>query len=213
MPDAGQIVTLCYGDANTFGVNPSDPGLGRFPQGVRWPSAMARLVAPGRVVIEEGLSGRTTHYDEPGRPWRNGETYLRACVESHCPDEIVIMLGTSDLKRFFPRDLAGTAIGLEILAGIARDAMPGHLPRIILVAPPLVETEHPLFVQFATDWGVDAGERSVELTAQVKTASATTGCEFLDAEQFAEVGADGLHLTAQGHQALASAVADLLQLN
>lgn len=53
-------------------------------------------------VIEEGCSGRTTVYDSPGEPWKNGLSYLKPCLHTHKPlDIVILMLGTNDLKRCF----------------------------------------------------------------------------------------------------------------
>ncbi len=92
---------LCYGDSNTWG---SDPETGeRFAPDVRWPGVLRRSLGEGYWVIEEGLGGRTTVRDDPIEgAHKNGRAYLRACLESHKPiDLMTIMLGTNDLKARF----------------------------------------------------------------------------------------------------------------
>jgi hypothetical protein len=84
---------LCYGDSNTWGSD-SETG-GRFPMEVRWPGVLRRALGEGYWVIEEGLGGRTTVRDDPIEGnHKNGRTYLRACLETHKPiDLVTIMLG------------------------------------------------------------------------------------------------------------------------
>ena len=54
-------------------------------------------------IIEEGLNGRTTVWDDPIEGFKNGSLQLPPCLESQKPlDLVVLMLGTNDLKaRFF----------------------------------------------------------------------------------------------------------------
>nr|MDQ3302571.1 hydrolase [Actinomycetota bacterium] len=85
---------LCYGDSNTWGSNPETGE--RFAPHVRWPGVLAWELGDGFCVIEEGLPGRTTVRDDPIEgAHKNGRTYLRACLESHKPlDLVTVMLGT-----------------------------------------------------------------------------------------------------------------------
>jgi lysophospholipase L1-like esterase len=92
---------LYYGDSNTWG---SDPETGeRFPAGVRWPGVLRMKLCGDYRVIEDGLLGRTTVWNDPIEgDHKNGRTYLRPCLESHSPvDLATLMLGTNDLKTRF----------------------------------------------------------------------------------------------------------------
>ena len=63
-------VVVCYGDSNTHGAD--GPTGRRHPRDVRWPGVVARALAGRAHVVEEGLGGRTTIWDEPvlGGPQR-----------------------------------------------------------------------------------------------------------------------------------------------
>src|SRR5664279_2300710 len=93
-------VIVAYGDSNTWGY---DPAAGaRFAPEQRWTGVMATALGAGFKVIEEGLNGRTTVFDAPIEPYRNGLAYLPPCLLSHAPfDLILIALGCNDLKQRF----------------------------------------------------------------------------------------------------------------
>jgi lysophospholipase L1-like esterase len=54
---------LCYGDSNTYGMKPGMTG--RYARDVRWTGLLQKLLGGGYDVIEEGLGGRTTVWDDP----------------------------------------------------------------------------------------------------------------------------------------------------
>ena len=89
---------LCFGDSNTWGYVPLT--VDRYPESVRWTGVMAQALGAGFRIIEEGQNGRTTVWDDPLEgDNKNGLRYLPACLESHHPlDLVIIMLGTNDLK-------------------------------------------------------------------------------------------------------------------
>ena len=61
---------LCYGDSNTWGYT---PGTGeRHAPDVRWTGVLRRLLGEGWEVLEEGMNGRTTVFDNPMSQGRNG---------------------------------------------------------------------------------------------------------------------------------------------
>lgn len=105
---------LCYGDSNTWGFDPATRT--RFAPDVRWTGVLADRLGSEFRVIEEGLNGRTTRWDDPIETDHNGLTYLRPCAESHQPlDLIIVMLGTNDLKQRFnlsASDIAQSAAGV-----------------------------------------------------------------------------------------------------
>ena len=65
---------LCYGDSNTWGYT---AGTGvRYPHDVRWTGVMQRELGSEYTVLEEGLNGRTSVFDNPFSPHRSGISYL-----------------------------------------------------------------------------------------------------------------------------------------
>lgn len=91
---------LCFGDSNTWGYNPENGE--RFPWGVRWTSILQQKLADKDIrIIEEGLCGRTTVFEDPLRQGRKGVSLFPTLLETHKPENIVIMLGTNDCKTVF----------------------------------------------------------------------------------------------------------------
>lgn len=77
---------------------------------------MAELLGPAFTVIEEGRCGRTTVMEDPMAAHKNGLRYLPACLESHQPlDLVILMLGTNDLKARFSLTPDDIALGAQRL--------------------------------------------------------------------------------------------------
>ena len=201
---------LCYGDSNTHGTRPiPQPGMmQRFGRQQRWPGVLRDRLGAGWEVIEEALPGRTTVHDDPieGRH-KNGLAYLQACLESHLPlDLVVLMLGTNDLKARFSVTAADIAGSVEVLLReiLGRAAGPGGgAPALLLIAP--VPVEEVGFLGAMFEGGAAKSRRLAPLYEQV---TARHGVAFLDAGAFVEVSpVDGVHFEDDQHRRLGEAVA------
>ena len=197
---------LCYGDSNTWGYDPATRS--RFPPHVRWTGVLAARLGDGYRVIEEGLNGRTTRWDDPIEPDRNGLAYLRPCVESHQPlDLIIVMLGTNDLKQRF--DLCASDIA-QSAAGVAEMAHryahgPSHAHALVLlVAPPAVTTLTQLDEMFA-----GAVQKSRQFSRYYRQAAEWAHLPFFDAGSvIVSSEIDGIHFEADEHRKLGEALVD-----
>ena len=84
---------LCLGDSNTHGYC-ADSALFRFNEEERWTCLLQKALGEQYLVIEEGLSGRTTVFDDPVEEGLSALPYLRPCLKSHrAISLLVIMLG------------------------------------------------------------------------------------------------------------------------
>lgn len=91
---------LCYGDSNTWGFEPVTRN--RYGRTERWTGILRQELGLDYDVIEEGLNGRTTVWDDPIEGHKNGKEQIIPILKSHQPlDLVTIMLGTNDLKRRF----------------------------------------------------------------------------------------------------------------
>ena len=61
---------LCFGDTNTWGVNPVDESRLEFEK--RWTGILTEELRGEARVIEEGQCGRTTVCDDPVDLYKNG---------------------------------------------------------------------------------------------------------------------------------------------
>jgi lysophospholipase L1-like esterase len=199
---------LCYGDSNTWGFDPAT--CERLPREKRWPAVLRRHLPAGWEVIEEALCGRTTVLDDPFEGGRNGLAYLAPCLESHLPvDLVVLMLGTNDVKSFFPFEGAGIAAGAGRLVDVIQGSRCGPAqgaPKVLLVAPPPVALARPL----SRVWGFDevAVRRSRDLAGYYQAVAERRSCSFLDAGALVSVSPlDGVHLDEAAAAKLGEAVA------
>ena len=198
---------LCYGDSNTWGYDPASGE--RFPEEIRWPGMLARELGDGYRVIEEGLNARTTVRDDPVEEYKNGKDYLRPCLESLRPlDLVIIALGVNDLKARFFASASDAADGAGVLVNIAQHSgagPDGGSPAVLLVAPPPVGVLTELAQVFA-----GAEEKSKEFSRQYRRVAQKYGCALLDAGEVVRPSdRDGIHLEADEHRKLGEAVAAL----
>lgn len=196
---------LCYGDSNTWGWDPDTTE--RFARDTRWPGVLRNLLGEGYEVIEEGLSDRTTVWDDPLGDSKNGKAYLVPCLESHSPiDLVILMLGTNDLKMRFSVPAFDIAGGVEVLVNVilGSDTGPGgQAPALLVLAPPPLAK----LSEFAEEFEGGTA-KSLKLGERYRRVADTHGCAFLDtAEVISTSDIDGVHLEAAEHTRLGQAVA------
>ena len=195
---------LCYGDSNTWGY---DPATGeRFAEDIRWPGVLGHELGSGFRVVEEALNGRTTVRDDHVEEHKNGKDYLRPCLESHRPlDLVIIALGVNDLKARFFASASDVADGAGVLVGIAQGSGAGpngRPPAVLLVAPPQVGKLAELAQMFT-----GAEEESKGFAHQYRRVAEKYGCELLDAGEVVKSSdLDGIHLEVGEHRKLGEAV-------
>lgn len=63
---------LCFGDSNTFGYDTLKDS--RFPWGVRWTSILQEKLGSDYRIIEEGMGGRTTVWEDPIENLQSGNS-------------------------------------------------------------------------------------------------------------------------------------------
>ena len=111
---------VCFGDSNTHGycADPADCADhgDRFNEDERWTCLLGKKLGDKYLVIEEGLSGRTTVFEDPLHECMSGVSVIYSTLMSHEPvDLLVIMLGTNDTKERFGANPAAIGIGLQRL--------------------------------------------------------------------------------------------------
>jgi lysophospholipase L1-like esterase len=199
------LAILCYGDSNTWGYRASDDG--RFGRWARWTGVLQHELGDGFHVIEEGLGGRTTMFDVPGQPDRNGLDPLPMLLESHGPlDAVVIALGVNDV--FLPGITARWAArGIETLIGCVGASAAGRnaqTPPILVVVPPPIG---PLPSADAAD-APNARDESRRFGEEFRAVCEPLGVAVLDLDGIcAPTPEDGIHFELDAHRAIGVAVA------
>lgn len=205
---------LCLGDSNTHGYcadqADSADGGSRFNEDERWTKLLQKFLGDEYLVIEEGLGGRTTCFQDPLFEGLNALNYITPCLKSHEPiDLLVIMLGTNDTKDRFSASGACIAQGMarRVKKAIDTPCWGEKSPNILVIAPPPIE-EGVLTSPVAATMGNGCVKRSRELARYYEEQCRLLGVHFLDAGMLGcEMNqVDYVHLTRNGHLTLANAL-------
>ncbi len=201
---------LCYGDSNTWGYI---PGSGdRYPYAIRWTGILQKRLGNRYRVIEEGLSGRYTVWDDPFRTGRNGSKLLLPLLESHAPiDLIILMLGTNDVLHIKENTAYDAAKGCSVLVEIiqrSQSGVKGRAPSVLLVSPPrMSDLSENLALQCH-----GSPKCSHDFSKYYQQVSKELRCRFLDAAEVCEPSdKDGVHLDQDDHLSLALAMEEKIK--
>lgn len=199
---------LCYGDSNTWGYI---PGIAdRYPDDVRWTGVLRNLLGEGYTVLEDGINGRTTVYDQEWATGRNGRKGLDYALQAQKPlDLIVIMLGTNDVGMVSAdklplgiHEVARAAKNADAIINVSRPIF-RSAPRVLLIAPP------PLNKNYDEQNGTSGKyEASLHFPEICKAVADDLGIDYLDGSLYGEVGLIDCHMTEKGHRQLGEAVAE-----
>ena len=203
---------VCFGDSNTWGYIPVTAE--RYDENTRWPARLqTKLGYEDYTVVEEGLTGRTTVFDDPFDPELNGLKTMPAILRSAAPiDMLVFMLGTNDFQSNIPAgNPSSTARAVQYMLEIARGLgvdRPGQKMKILLISP--VEITEDRFGFKENDVTDQTSiDNSRALGKHMRIVADQLGVEFIDAAQYIKPGkVDGIHLDEVGHAKLAELVYD-----
>lgn len=199
---------LCFGDSNTWGADPS--GGPRFDRSTRWPCILQKELGEGFYVVEEGLCGRTTVWDDPIEGPKNGFKQMVPIIQSHEPlDLIIIMLGTNDLKNRFgvsALDVANSVWRLVKTARTCAYPVTGQVPDILVICPPPFA---PLGQTQFKDMFIGGEEKSHQLSSAFVQMCTAQSISMVNAGDFIQSSrVDGIHFEAAEHTKLGHAIAE-----
>lgn len=202
---------LCFGDSNTWGYV---PGTGeRYPDDVRWTGVVQNLLGQSYKIIEDGINGRTTVWENPYLTCRSGIEGIGYSLLSARPlDLVVVMLGTNDLVYTngygYSQGLPQILRRILHAQGFYQDTSKifTNGPKVLLVSPVRL---HPDVERIKPDAPIGARYadscRFAEWTAQVAKEYNVPWVDAAAVAGSSEV--DGLHLTPEGHRAIGELVA------
>ena len=198
---------LAFGDSNTWGLVPGNKG--RYPWGVRWTSIVQENLKQVNL-IEDGLCGRTTVFEDRERPHLRGTELLPISLEKNYPlDGAVIMLGTNDCKSFYGADPKTIGEGLEKCL----DELEKYIePQNILVISPIRLGEDVGNPEKDPEFNDASVETSRHLKEEYRKIAQKRGNRFLAASDYATASSvDDEHLDENGHKELAGAIIGKLE--
>ena len=195
---------LCFGDSNTYGYKPD--GTGRFDENIRWTQILQKKLGSGYRIIEEGLCGRTTVFQDELREGRRGLDLIGVTVEMQNPlDLMILMLGTNDCKTRYGASAAVIARGLDQVIRKARKS--SSRPFDILVVSPIHLGKGVGEPDFDPEFNETSEAVSRNLASEYRKVALQKHADFLNAADFASPSAtDREHLNEAGHAALAEAI-------
>ncbi|MCZ2721884.1 SGNH/GDSL hydrolase family protein [Marinomonas sp. 15G1-11] len=199
---------LCYGDSLTWGAAPQG---GRFNRNQRWPELLAKQLGEQHEVINFGLPGRTTIWNDPFREGRNGSLAIQSALEIFGPvDILIIMLGTNDLKHYFNIGAYEASKGIEQIIHKVHAPSPHKFaaPKIVIVAPPnILSPKGDL-----TDMYRGAVEKSQELHQHYQRVATINNCVFLNSSSILQPSElDGVHFDLAANKQLSQSLTPLIK--
>lgn len=202
---------LCFGDSNTFG---KDMSGNRLPRDIRWTGKAQQILGQDYHMIEDGLSGRTTIWDDPLKPRRSGLITLPISLLTHRPLDLVILsLGTNDIKRYVsasPQEITdGMKQLVQLIQTTSKIGSGKHPPKILVFAPAPVGER--ISRSHSLEYDEPSRSKSLQLGALYRHMAEENHCHFLDGASFTQVGSDQLHLDEEGHSKTAEVIAEKIR--
>ena len=198
---------FCYGDSITWGFDPIT--WSRYNYGDRWTSVLQENLGPGYYITVNALQGRTTTWEHPFLPFRNGREPLMMLLESNAPiDLVIIMLGTNDIISMLNKSAEESASGMLSLVRIIYQSLSGPnggIPKIMILSPPVIGN----LSGFMSLYYSKRKDESKKLAQYHKTFSEQFGCNFIDSNEFIRTcEPDGLHISRESQRILGIKVAE-----
>ena len=195
---------LAFGDSNTWGLIPGTKPFERYSEDIRWTGILQKKL-PETKVIEEGLCGRTTIFEDRFRPGRRGiDTLEEILADNHPLDLAIIMLGTNDCKSYYNASPWLIGRGIEKCLDVALDYLP---PEKILLVSPIHLGEDVWRPEKDPEFGKQSVRYSKELKAVYSEIAARRGVGFMAASDHAVPSpVDNEHMDVASHRKFAEAV-------
>ena len=198
---------LAFGDSNTWGLVPASAGE-RYPADVRWTGRLQKELESREIrILEDGVCGRTTVYEDPVRPGLRGIDDIARYAGTENLDAVILMLGTNDCKAAFHTAPEEIGSGLEQCLDRFEKMVP---PERILVCSPLRLGED----VWRPDKDPAFNRQSVQvceaLRETYRAIAARRGNGFLAASDYAAASpVDEEHMDPEGHARFAAAVREM----
>lgn len=194
---------LCFGDSNTWGLIPKTNE--RYSWGVRWTSLLQEKLEKHDIrVLEEGLCGRTTIFDDAYRKNRNGLESLPEILESNYPDAAIIMLGTNDCKSCYNANPYKIAKGLGLCVDELLKFIP---PKNIIIVSPIHLGDEVWKEEYDPEFDRHSVKVSQNLFDEYEKVAKEKGVAIVSAADYVQPSkSDREHFTPEGHRIFADII-------
>lgn len=195
---------LCFGDSNTWGYNPVTKE--RYPEQIRWTGLLQKELSDENVnIIEEGLCGRTTVYEDRIRPGRRGIDSIEEVFEKNdSVDSVIFMLGTNDCKSYYKSSPKEIAEGIDDCLELILKYVPA---RQVLLISPIHLGKNVWKDEFDPEFDRNSVEVSKGLKKEYLEIAKKRKVNFLAASDYVSPSAeDQEHLNVYGHKKLAAVI-------
>ena len=178
----------------------------------RWTGIVANGLGTSYTIIEEGLNGRTTVWDDPlNGPLKNGLKYIIPCLASQKPlDLVILLLGTNDMKKRFSMPTIEIARGINVLVEVihkSESGIDGSSPEILLLSPPYLNDVTSFDGEFRNSYN-----KSQKLPEYIEKVAEQQSCHYFDSSKIMVVSElDGVHPDIGEHGKLGKAVIKKVQ--
>lgn len=195
---------LAFGDSNTWGLIPGTSPQQRYGWGTRWTSVLQEKL-PEAEVIENGLCGRTTVFEDEQREGRKGVNSLFGLVKNGPDfDAVIFMLGTNDCKASYNNSPYAIGEGIETCLDVIEEYVDPE--KIILVSPIHLGDD-----VWQPDKDPEFSKDSVRVSKGLKDVyrniARKRGNHFLAASDYVSPSdIDNEHMDEEGHKIFADAV-------
>lgn len=203
---------VCYGDSNTWGYV---PGSGeRYDEQTRWTALLKKGLPDDCDVVEAGMNGRTTSFDDPiCDDWNGRKGILQALLSAKPVDLLIISLGTNDLKY---TDARGSSKGLDALLHTTQAA--NHICTHVLSSTAQILVISPISLHPSIDTIRPPSSlcgkymESLRFSEYYQPVCHAHGASFFDAARYASASEiDGVHMSAEAHAILGSEISNTVR--
>ena len=197
---------LCFGDSNTWGYCAQTNG--RYADNERWTQVLQKLLGSDWILIEEGLCGRTTVFEDPLNEGLSGLAQLQPVLYSHAPlDILMIMLGTNDCKERFSATPKNISDGMDRLIKKAKTLSVWRTKPNILISAPIIIDECCYTSSVAGEMGARCVEKSKELPSLLQQCASDNRCAYFDCNPYVKANTiDGMHFDFPSNKSFAHAL-------
>lgn len=215
-PAAEPKTVLCFGDSLTWGFDPrGGADFVRYGFTERWTRRLQAELGSSYHVVEDGLNGRTTVFDDPVIGGMSGLAQLPTALKTHMPlDLVIIMLGSNDAKTRFGvnGDEIARALGRLLDVVSKSNCGPGgKAPQMLVLVPPAMGDPSGTWLEPMFD-PVHSRTAIERFRESYPTIAAAFGAHCFDVNQVVGPGAtDGLHFDPDALPPLATALAGTIR--